>query len=291
MKTMKGIFPALLTPFKESGEVNYEILKRHVDHNIKKGVNGFYSCGSTAEVFLLDRDERKRVLEAVLEESNNRSTVIAHIGSISQDEAIDLARHAETSGADAISSVPPFYYGFSFDEIKAYYYAIVEATSLPMIIYNVPILSGVSLTMDKLEEFFSDDRFIGMKHTSSDFYSLNSFKKAFPDKIIYNGYDEMFLSGIAMGADGGIGSTYNVMAEKFIDLIDLYEEGKMDEALKLQTSINNLIDILIDIGVIPGLKAILKMRGFDFGPARKPFKDVSSKEKELLEDTIEGFIL
>ena len=213
----KGIFPALLTPFDGQDRVDTEVLGRLVDYNLQKGVDGFYVAGSTAEVFLLDAKERLAVMEAVSSRAGGKCTLIAHMGCISTKQAIEYAREAKEMGYDAISSVAPFYYKFSFEEIRRYYFDIVDAVDLPMLIYNFPAFSGVNLTTDNIREFLADDRFLGVKHTSSDFYALEQFKAGFPDKIVYNGYDEMFLAGLSMGADGGIGSTFNFMAEIYGD--------------------------------------------------------------------------
>ena len=192
-KDLKGIIPALLTPFDSDNKVNHQVLRQLVRMNVDKGVNAFYICGSTAEAFLLSQDERKSVLETVIGEVNGRCGIIAHIGAISQDNATDLAKHAKKAGADAISSIPPFYYKFSFEEIRAYYYGIAEESDIPMIIYNFPAFSGVTLDSEKIGQFLCSERFIGIKHTSNDFYSLNRFKRFFPDKLVFNGYDEIFV--------------------------------------------------------------------------------------------------
>lgn len=282
MKKLNGIIPALLTPFASDGRINKKALRQLVKMNINKGVAGLYCCGSTAEAFLLSTDERKEIVETVTEEVNGRCAVIAHIGTISQETAIELAKHAERAGADAISSIPPFYYNFSFIEIKSYYYSIVDKVSTPMIIYNFPAFSGVTLTAEKASQFLCDERFIGIKHTSSDFYALNSFKKSYPDKLVFNGYDEMFLSGLTMGADGGIGSTFNFMAEQFIEIKKLFDEGHLNEAREIQTKVNNVIDVLCKVGVMPGEKAILNFMGLEFGVCRKPFKEITDEEIKLL---------
>jgi len=290
MHKLNGIIPALLTPFTTEGNINKKALRQLVRMNINKGVAGFYCGGSTAEAFLLSTDERKELLETVMEEVNNECAVIAHIGAISQDTAIELAKHAESLNVDAISSIPPFYYNFSFNEIKEYYYSIVNEVSVPMIIYNFPDFSGVTLNSENIGEFLCDKRFIGVKHTSSDFYSLNRFKTMYVDKVIFNGYDEMFLSGLAAGADGGIGSTYNFMAEKFIAIKKLFEEGKIKEAQEIQTKVNDIIGILKKVGVMPGEKEILNLMGLNFGQCRKPFKTISEEERELLKAVVNELV-
>lgn len=147
MEGFKGIFTAALTPFDNEGRINEKALERLIEMNIKKGVTGFYVGGSTAEAFLMSADERKKLLELTVQIVNGRAKIISHIGCISTDAAIDLARHAEAHGADIISSVAPFYYKFSFEEIKSYYYDIVNSMSKPMLIYNFPSFSGVTYTL------------------------------------------------------------------------------------------------------------------------------------------------
>ena len=278
----KGIFPALLTPFDGQDRVDTEVLGRLVDYNLQKGVDGFYVAGSTAEVFLLDAKERLAVMEAVSSRAGGKCTLIAHIGCISTKQAIEYAREAKEMGYDAISSVAPFYYKFSFEEIRRYYFDIVDAVDLPMLIYNFPAFSGVNLTTDNIREFLADDRFLGVKHTSSDFYALEQFKAGFPDKVVYNGYDEMFLAGLSMGADGGIGSTFNFMAEKYIEIRRLFQENDMSAAQALQREVNTILRALVEVGVMQGEKAIMEGLGFPLGQARSPFAPLSGAQKEKL---------
>jgi len=229
MEKFKGIFPALLTPFDSRNKISETALAQLIEMNIQKGVRGFYVCGSTAEVFLLREEERKALYRLVKDIAGDRVTLIAHVGDVSTEKAQEYARLAEELGYDAISAVAPFYYKFSFDEIKRYYFDIVSAVDLPMVVYNFPNFSGVNLSVDQIGQFLGDDRFLGVKHTSNDYFALSQFKTAFPHKVIYNGFDEMMLAGLSMGADGGIGSTYNFMADKFIRLMSLFAENRMDE--------------------------------------------------------------
>lgn len=282
----KGIFPALLTPFDDRNRVNTKVLRELVDYNLKKGVTGFYVGGSTAEAFLLSQEERLEVMKTVADQAKGKCTLIAHVGCISTAQAISLAKAAEEMGYDAVSSVAPFYYKFSFAEIKKYYYDIVDAVKLPMLIYNFPAFSGVNLTVDNIKEFLTDDRFLGVKHTSSDYFALEQFKAAYPDAVIYNGYDEMFLAGLSMGADGAIGSTFNFMAEKFIRIREWYLKNDMEAALEEQKKANMIIQALCRVGVMQGEKAVMDALGFDFGPARAPFAPLTDAQKKELLDTV-----
>ena len=281
-----GVFPALLTPYKESGEVNTDALRELVRYNLAKGVTGFYVCGSTSEAFLLSNDERKKIVETVCDENAGRAAVIAHVGCIGEDMALDLARHAKAAGADAISSVPPFYYGFTFDEIKKYYFDLAD-TGMPVIIYNFVAAGGAKLSTDNFIEFLSDERFIGVKHTSSDFFMLERLKKFRPDAAVFNGYDEMFLSGLIAGADGGIGSTYNFMAEKYVKIEKLFRAGDIDGAREEQRRANNITETLIRYGVMPGAKLICRHIGLDLGVCRRPFGVIPEDKAKIIIDTYE----
>lgn len=276
-----GVFVALLTPFSSDGSVDYKQLKKLVRFNLDKGVSGFYVCGSTSEAFLLSCDERKNILETVAQENNSEASIIAHIGCVGEDHALSLAKHAKSVGADAVSSVPPFYYGFTYDEIKNYYFDIADV-GVPVIIYNFVAAGGAKLTTDNFRDFLSDRRFIGVKHTSSDFFMLERLKAFRPDAVVFNGFDEMFLSGLAAGADGGIGSTYNFMAEKFITIQKLFNENKMSQALEEQRKANNIIEAVCKFGVMPSEKVLCKHLGIDLGTCRKPFGKLSDEQEKVL---------
>lgn len=286
MKNYKGIFPALVTPFDKEGKVDGKQIENIVQLNLKKGVSGFYVGGSTAEVFLLTEKERKYIYEAAKDASDGKCTMIAHIGCISTAQAIEYGNLAEKLGYDAVSSITPYYYKFSFEEIKNYYYEIAENVGLPMFIYNFPAFSGVNLSTENIGEFLRHKNILGLKHTSSDYFALERFKSLFPDKIIYNGFDEMLLAGLSMGADGGIGSTYNFMAEKYIQIYHLVNEGKLEAAKEIQSTANIIIEALIKVGVIGGVKEMLNLAGIDCGDCRAPFRKLSEEDKEYLKKTV-----
>ncbi len=281
-----GILTALLTPFDKDNKINYNALEAHINNNLKMGVDGFYVGGSTAEVFLLTDEERMYLYQAIKEIVADRASLIAHVGSISTENAIKYAKYAEKLGYDAISAIAPFYYNFGIEKIKKYYFDIVDNSSLPMIIYNFPGFSGVNLSADNLKDFLENDKIMGVKFTSNDFFALEQIKSAYPDKVVFNGFDEMYLAGFSMGADGAIGSTFNIMADKFVKIKKLAEDGNMTEARQLQNEANEIITALIKVGVMEAEKEVLNLMGFDFGSARPPFKKVSKEESEYLYNTV-----
>ncbi|MBQ8214419.1 MAG: N-acetylneuraminate lyase [Clostridia bacterium] len=282
VKELGGIYPALLTPFAKDGGINRKALEDLVEYNIQKGVTGFYVGGSTAEAFLLTEEERNEVYEIVAEKNAGRVKLLAHVGSISTDQAIRFANHAKELGYDAVSAVCPFYYGYTFAEIKKYYSDIINASEMPMVMYYIPGTSGVKFSTAQIAEILDNEMVIGLKHTSNEYFALEQVKTKFQNKVIFNGFDEMFLCGLSMGADGGIGSTYNYMAEKFIKIHKLFKENKMAEALEEQREANRIIKILIEVGGMQMNKEVLCQMGFDFGVARAPFAPLSEETKEYI---------
>lgn len=286
MKRIEGIYPALLTPFDKNGQINDEALSKLVTYNLNQGVNGFYVGGSTAEAFLISIEQRKHILKVVANIAKGKCILIAHVGAIATELSVELAQYAQDLGYDIISSVPPFYYKFNFPEIKKYYYDIVARVDLPMLIYNIPVFTGVNLTSQNFFEFLCDDRFIGIKFTSNDLFLLETIHRTYPNKTIFNGYDEIFLSGLAAGASGAIGSTFNFMADKFIAIYNLWKNGLIEEAQKIQSTVNTIVEALLKVGVIQGEKEILNQLGFDFGEALAPFYPLSEENKRFLQQTV-----
>ena len=242
---------------------------------------------------MLQENARIPVKEIAKEVFLSSPAVSARIDRLSQSGLIKgyhMTIDREKLGYDAISSVAPFYFKYTFAELKQYYFDIVNEVALPMIVYHFPNFSGVSLTAANVGEFLQDDRFAGIKYTSSDYFMMEQIKSAFPDKVVFNGFDETFLAGISLGADGGIGSTYNFMADKFVKIKKLYAEGKMQEAKAVQQEANAIITVLCQIGVMQAEKEVLNQMGLDFGHCRRPFAPVTEEQKKLIAEKIIPYI-
>ena len=286
---LKGIYTALLTSFDKDSKLNAKVLKEVIDHNLKLGVDGFFVGGSTSEAFMLSFDQRREIMELAKAQAPN-AKLIAHVGCIDEEETLKLARCAKQLGYHAVSAVPPFYYKFGFKEIKQFFLDVADAAELPFFIYHFPNSTGVNFTIEQFAELLEDDRIAGLKFTCNDVFLLEQIKRRFPNKIVYNGYDELFIAGVVMGVDGGVGSTYNFMADKFIAITRLMSEGKVAEAQKIQHEANRIIEIICKIGLMPAEKEILNQLGFDFGTARKPFKELSAEEKDLIRTEVIPYI-
>ncbi len=275
----KGVFSALLTPYTGDDKINGTSVKQIIDFNLAKGINGFYVGGSTGEGMLLTVEERKQLFKYAAESNAGRGTMIAHVGTINTNHAIDMAKYAQDMGYDAISAVAPFYYGFSYEAIKGYYNDIANSVDIPMIMYNFPNANGFQFNKERAEDMFKNKKFIGIKHTTSDLFALQQFKTMECNPLVYNGFDEMLVAGLSMGADGGIGSTYNFMPQKYVDMFRLFNEGNIKQAQKIQYEANEIITMLIKYGVFATEKGILEEMGIEMGGCRKPFTELSAEGK------------
>ncbi len=283
---MGGIFSALVTPFGADGSLDLDKLAPLAEFELAQGLHGFYVGGSTGEAFLQTAQERKAVLATFAKAVRGRAKLIAHVGAIGTDEAIDIGRAAADAGYDAISAIPPFYYDFSAVEVLAHYCALAQATPLPLIVYNFPAKSARPLTTPDLLALLEHPKIIGVKHTSQNLYQLERLKSAAPQAVVYNGYDEMFAGGYAMGADGAIGTTFNVMGRLFVRMFEALKSGDARAALALQSRANAVIDVLIEVGVFPGTKAMLKILGVDCGYCRRPFAELTAAQQARVETVV-----
>lgn len=290
-KKFQGIYAALVTPYTPEGEVNYKEVKKLVRYLIKKGIDGFYVGGSTGEAFLLTQEERKRLLEAVLEENAGTCKVIAHVGQISTALACELAVHASQEGADAVSAISPFYYKFSQEEVKGYYGDIMEASSIPMFLYNFPQYSGFSLTPKLLDELCGIGNIAGVKFTSNNFFDMERMRSRHPELTIWNGFDEMLSSGLSVGADGAIGSTYNILCPIAKKVYEAMKHGNVEEAQVYQRMINTMVELSQNCSnIFVVIKAVLDMDGFSMGGCRKPFGSLPEHAKGDIETIYHQFV-
>lgn len=279
MKNYQGVYAALMTPFKADGSVDYGALQVLADHCIDSGLTGLYVGGSTGEGFLLTEEERMEVFRVVGKHMAGKCNLFAHVGAISTDSAVRMAKVAEESGFDAVSAVAPFYYAFPLEAIKTYYSDIMHATTLPMLMYNFPNAGGFNGMLDVVNSFIQDDKLLGIKHTSQNLFELEQFKHLERDLVVFNGFDEMLVAGLSMGADGGIGSTYNFMPKIILDIFNSFNKGDIAAAQKAQDKANRIISAMIPFGVFQMEKEILTNLGLPVGECRKPFLPLSAEGK------------
>ncbi|MDO5061778.1 MAG: N-acetylneuraminate lyase [Peptostreptococcaceae bacterium] len=278
---LKGLYSALLVSFHEDGSVNEEGTRQIVRHNIDKmKIDGLYVGGSTGENFMLSTDEKKKIFKLAMDESKHQIKMIAQVGSLNVYESVELAKYATELGYDAISAVTPFYYKFSFAEIKEYYSKILAEVDNRMIIYSIPVLTGVNMDIKQFAELFENEKIVGVKFTAGDFFLLERMRKAFPDKLLFAGFDEMMLPAAVIGIDGAIGSTFNINGVRARAILDNVNAGNIAKAREEQHITNDFIQDVLGNGLYPTLKTMLELQGVQAGFNRQPMASATAMQKE-----------
>ena len=287
-ETLRGVVPASVTPFHADESIDTSALLKLMRWNLGQGADSFFIGGSSAECFLLSPAARMEVFEAAAELSE-QAYLIAHVGAISTGEAKAYARRARDLGYDAIAATPPFYYGFGPEEIYSYYADISDAAGMPVMIYNFPGNTGkqFDLASPTVRKLFRSDFILGVKHTNQVVYQLERIKNLNPELILMNGFDETMVAGLALGADGSIGSTFNFMYPHYKKIYDLFLAHQTEKALELQVKANTIMNALCDAGLIPAIKFILSTMGIDVGVPRRPFRALTAEQKTELVNVVE----
>ncbi|CUN75646.1 MULTISPECIES: dihydrodipicolinate synthase family protein [Clostridium] len=287
IKDFKGVIPAVLTVFDKDENIDELGMRQLVSYLIDKGVDGLYLTGSTGEGFTMSSEERKRVVEIVMDETKGRVPVVVHVGAIGTKLSIDLAKHAEEVGATGISSVPPFYWKFNENQIVKYYEDIANSCSLPMIVYNVPLVGLLGMNVIKCLAQIENVK--GIKYTALSHYEITQIKDEIgEDFLVYSGCDEMSMSGLLAGADGIIGSFYNIMPELFINIYNSIKENNIERAQLLQRQAVEIIMYSLKLpSFYAGMKAVLRWRGINAGYCRRPFENLTEEAENEFK---EGYI-
>ncbi|GGD47728.1 dihydrodipicolinate synthase family protein [Paenibacillus nasutitermitis] len=280
----EGIYVAMYSAYDEAGHVDSDRVKKLARSYVSTGIKGLYVGGSSGEGMLQNVQERKQVLEAVMEEIKGELTVIVHVGANATQESVELSRHAEQCGADVISAVPAIYYRLSEAAVEQHWQQMIDSTNLPFIIYNIPQTTGFNLSIGLFKKMASQEKVIGVKMSGESTFELQQFKAVGgEDFLVFNGPDEQFLAGRIMGADGGIGGTYGIMPELFCKLNEYYGQGQLDEARKLQYEINEVIKKLLGYPSLYGAcKYILGIKGIKTGNPRAPLLPVTDGDHASL---------
>jgi N-acetylneuraminate lyase len=248
------------------------------------GVHGVYVCGSTGEGMLQPVAERKRVAEAVLGYSPRDKAVIVHVGAACLADAVELGAHAAQRGAAAISSLPPAG-PYSFAEVKSYYEALAGSCDAPLLIYFFPGASAAVSTTMQLLELCALPGVVGLKFTDHNLYKLFELKQS--GVTVYSGYDEVLSAGLLMGADGGIGTFYNLVPELFVGLYRAARAGEWEQARALQQQINQLIGITMRFPLFAAVKQMLAWSGIGCGEMLPPRRNLGETEAAQLREALE----
>lgn len=282
----KGVIPAFYACYDENGEISQERVKSLVQYFIDKGVKGIYVNGSSGECIYQSVEDRKQIIEAVMEVAEGKLTVINHVACNNTKDSIELAKHSESVGVDAIAAIPPIYFKLPEYSIAAYWNAMSEAApNTDFIIYNIPQLAGVALTGSLYATMRQNPRVIGVKNSSMPVQDIQMFVAAGgEDYIVFNGPDEQYLGGRLMGAEAGIGGTYGVMPDLFLKLESLIQERDLDTAKKLQYAINEVIYKMVSgkANMYAVAKEVLRLNEkLDLGSVRQPLEALAEGDLEV----------
>ena len=294
LKKYEGIIPALYACYDETGVVSIERTKALTQWFIDQGVNGLYVGGSSGECIYQTKEERKAVLEAVMEVAKGKITIIAHIACNNTAESCELAAHAESLGVDAIASIPPIYFKLPPYAIAKYWNDMsAAAPNTEFIIYNIPQLAGVALSVPLLNEMMKNPMVVGVKNSSPATQDIQMWRdeaiKAGKEFVVFNGPDEQLISGLVMGATGGIGGTYGAMPKLYIKLYELVKAGDLATALEIQNLCCRIIYKMCSAhgNMYAVIKEILrKLDGPDCGSVRAPLAELIPADAAVVDEAV-----
>lgn len=277
---LQGIWSPMPTPFDSAGAVDEARLRQLVDHLIEGGVDGLFPLGTTGEFALLSREERKRVVEVVVEACKGRVSVLAGVSDPWPRNVIQYAEDAADVGADGIVATTPYYYSVGPDGLYDHFRMIYEAVSLPLVLYNIPEWTHNFVPPEVVVRLVEEKMIVGMKYTEYNFLNLMRFISAVgKDIAVFTGSDAMTCSCLEFGGRGAVISVSNILPKKASSIFDLLQDGKREEAVKVQRSILPAIEAA-GIGKFPaGLKEAMKVAGFPVGEVRPPQTPLTEAEK------------
>ncbi|MCI8542480.1 dihydrodipicolinate synthase family protein [Acetatifactor aquisgranensis] len=284
----QGIIPAFYACYDGEGNVSAERVEALAAYFVEKGVKGLYVGGSSGECIYQDVEERKLTLEHVMKVAAGKVTVIAHVACNNTRDSRALAAHAESLGVDAIAAIPPIYFRLPEYAIAQYWNDIsAAAPNTDFVIYNIPQLAGVALTVPLFREMKKNPRVRAVKNSSVPVTDIQTFRMEGGEGfVVFNGPDEQLISGLAMGADGGIGGTYGVMPELYKKIMESFQAGDMETAMAVQ---DEATSIIYAMGGCHGnlyavMKEILKIRtGIDIGTVRRPMPCLAPEDMPQVE--------
>ncbi|WP_426807420.1 dihydrodipicolinate synthase family protein [Streptococcus anginosus] len=289
LKKYEGVIPAFYACYDDQGEINPERVRSLVEYFLEKGVQGLYVNGSSGECIYQSVADRKLILEEVMAVAKGKLTIIAHVACNNTKDSVELARHAESLGVDAIAAIPPIYFRLPEYSVAQYWNDISAAASqTDFVIYNIPQLAGVALTPSLYAEMLKNGRVIGVKNSSMPVQDIQTFAAlGGEDHLVFNGPDEQFLGGRLMGARAGIGGTYGAMPELFLKLNQLIADKDLEKAKELQFTINAIIGKLTAAhgNMYSVIKEVLKINeNLNIGSVRAPLTPVTGTDRPIVEE-------
>jgi 4-hydroxy-tetrahydrodipicolinate synthase len=284
MKDLKGVVVPLVTPFNEDESLNEVVLRKIVDYVLDHSVHGLFPCGGQGEFWALTTDERKRILDIVVDQSGGRALVLAGTGAVTTAESIELSRYAEAAGADGVAVITPYYIKPSEEELREHYLRIAESIGIPVLAYNNPGRTDVPLSPALVAGLAQEaDNFVGVKDSSGDLTNTISYIQQCPPSFsAFMGRDTLIYAGLCCGCAGVVASTANVVPELVVGIYDAFVAGDHDLALERQRELDPLRQAF-SLGSFPvTVKDAMTLVGLPAGPCRAPIRSLSSGPRDRL---------
>jgi 4-hydroxy-tetrahydrodipicolinate synthase len=282
---LRGIITALVTPFSMKGDVDEAALEELVHFQLRSGVHGLFLLGTTGMGPAMEPDERKRVAEIVVRNTNGRIPVIVQVGDVNPKVTLDLARHAEEIGADAVACLTPFYYHPGNEAIIEHYTRLTRESKLPVLIYNIPRNTGNNVDAKLLCELSRIPNVMGIKDSSRDFSQLLDYLKTVPEGFtVINGTDSYQFSAFCAGVNAAVSATANLVPELFVRMYEAYESCDLKGGQELERRIHAIQQATSNPPLAPLLEA-LKIRGLKSGLVRPPLRRMNAEEIAMLRAT------
>ncbi len=294
----QGVYSAMLTPFDEKGEINEAVLRRMVDFQIEKGLNGLFPVSSVGEFIHLGMEQTMRLMDVVVDQAGGRVPVTPGVSSSCAENSVTLARHARNIGCSGVVICPPYYFSVSQEITTKHYEVIADSVDIPVILYNIPLFSS-PISYDTVERLSKHENIVAMKDSSGSMVDLMHFL----DKVRLNGADFTVLSGredmlftsLVAGCSGGMVATAAILPEVIVGIYKNWQDGDHDEAKRLQFAVLQFIRTCFTLPFPVGFKAALELRGFPMGPLKQPlsdkdqhnYHDVKSRLKGILDSLLE----
>lgn len=285
---IRGIIPAMVTPFDRQGKVSEDGLRKLVEHLMESGVHGLFPMGSQGEFYALEKEEKKKIMEIVLDQVEGKVPIYAGTGAITTKETIALTRMAKDVGVDAVSIITPFFVSPTQDELYEHYLAVAKSTSLPILLYNNPGRTGVSLSADLVVRLSQADNIVGIKDSSGDMtLTAEYIRRTGSHFSILAGRDTLIYGTLLYGGKGAIAATANVAPKLAVEIYEAYVKGDTERAKKAQAGLAPL-RLAFSLGSFPVvIKDALGLIGIEVGTTRAPVRSLSENKRKILKNALQ----
>lgn len=291
MPDLHGLMSAMSTPMTDDGSaVDENLLRELTERTLRAGVHGLVPCGSTGEFAALTGDERRKVIEIVVDQTAGRVPVVPHVGAMSTREAVSLAKHAEAAGASALMVVAPYYEPLNLEETKRYFLDVASAVGVPIMVYNLPVATGLNLEPAEVASLARQaDNIQYVKDTSGDFSQAARLIHDHGDVLkTFVGWDTLYLAALVEGGAGSVNGAANFIAPQLVEVYDKVQAGQLTEAKSVWDDVFPLMQFLVSGGYVAAVKAALRILGYPAGSTRQPIGDLPADRKTELEQILKN---